>query len=366
MGLLVVIVSGLALSAAPIDYRVYGTTSFQHMGGRDWRFDTVGTYSDAPVGTLVDPSGVGEQTSIRNEVWVSGAEQNLYCESPATGSNVCLYARVGETLVAVNGGYKHPTDLSPGTEFCAHTNTTYVGVTGASFLYSSYNCDQTPTGTGGGGSGGGEEDPPIVIGECNGDPECGASPIILPLTSAQNFKLTSAKNGVLFDLNVDGVPEQTAWTAADARIAFLAIDRDGDGQITSGRELFGDKTLPGQAHGFVALRILNDQMRVEQHLPAQADGVIDAQDPIYAKLLLWEDRNHNGSSEPDELRPLSDLYSGIGLGASVHMRKDGSGNTFRYRGWAYYRTEPGLNKIKDGHEERARRRVIYDVIFVRQ
>ena len=199
-----------------------------------------------------------------------------------------------------------------------------------------------------------------------GDIEHEHAPIVIPLIHAPAFKLTSAKDGVLFDLDADGTPELTAWTAADSNVAFLAFDRDGDGFISSGRELFGDKTLPGKPHGFVALRLLNDQMRVEQGLPAQADGVIDADDPIYARLLLWEDRNHNGISEASELRPLKDLYSGIGLGASVHNRKDGHGNTFRYRGWAYYRTAPGANKIKDGHEERTRRRDIYDVFFVRQ
>ena len=49
----------------------------------------------------------------------------------------------------------------------------------------------------------------------------------------------------MFDIDGDGVPEQISWTEADSDVAFLALDRDGDGRITSGKELFGNHTLPG-------------------------------------------------------------------------------------------------------------------------
>ena len=71
------------------------------------------------------------------------------------------------------------------------------------------------------GGGPGEEPPqsgddPMCVpgndGTCNTN-----TPIIVPLTNAQAFKLTNKSGGVQFDMNGDGTPEQTAWTAADSQ-----------------------------------------------------------------------------------------------------------------------------------------------------
>jgi hypothetical protein len=80
-----------------------------------------------------------------------------------------------------------------------------------------------------------------------------ASPIMISTRPNDSYVLTSAEDGVLFDLNGDGVPELVAWTKPGSEVAFLAIDLDGDGQITSGKELFGNHTLPGSPNGFDAL-----------------------------------------------------------------------------------------------------------------
>jgi hypothetical protein len=74
----------------------------------------------------------------------------------------------------------------------------------------------------------------------------------------------------------DGAPEPTDWPTA--RTPWLALDRDGDGAITTGAELFGTYT-PGNAggDGFTALA----------QLDTNGDGVIDARDPAFAALVLW-------------------------------------------------------------------------------
>jgi hypothetical protein len=186
----------------------------------------------------------------------------------------------------------------------------------------------------------------------------GETPIILPVGQSQAYKLTSAPNGVAFDIDGDGTVEQIAWTAADSGLAFLAIDRNGNGQIDNGTELFGNRTRPGSPNGFDALSKL---------YPITGPiGFIDADDEVYPKLLLWEDRNHNGLSEASELRPASDLYSRIGLGYSLHDRRDGHGNQFKFRGWATWRTAPGKNDVKHANDADARQRDIYDVLLVVQ
>jgi hypothetical protein len=178
---------------------------------------------------------------------------------------------------------------------------------------------------------------------CPGD-NCD-SPIIVPAGKNQNFKLTSAANGVHFDLDATGVAEQTAWTAADAEVGFLAMDRNGNGIIDDGSELFGNHTTPGDQNGFEALATLSGNRGVKDY--------VDSDDPLFAKLLIWVDANHNGYSEPTELRPFSDLYTRIGIGYQHHNRRDGFGNLFVWRGWAEMREHP--DRMRD----------VYDVFFVR-
>lgn len=103
---------------------------------------------------------------------------------------------------------------------------------------------------------------------------------------------------ILFDHDSDGVKTATGWVKADD--AFLVLDRNGNGTIDSGRELFGDSTpsLAGgnAADGFAALA---DQ-------DTNADGKVDANDANFANLRLWQDLNQNGISEANELFTLSD------------------------------------------------------------
>lgn len=94
----------------------------------------------------------------------------------------------------------------------------------------------------------------------------------------------------------------TDWPSAAT--PWLALDRDGDGHISGGHELFGTGTRldagahPGvhAANGFAALA----------ELDANGDGIIDAQDPRFGELLLWRDHDADRSSTPGELSPLSE------------------------------------------------------------
>lgn len=188
-----------------------------------------------------------------------------------------------------------------------------------------------------------------------------SSPIILSLGRSQRFELTDAAHGVNFDLNNDGIPERIGWTAKGADLAFLAWDRDGDGMITNGSELFGDATVAGVHNGFAALKRLAD-------LETGGDaGNLSADHPLAAKLVLWTDTNHDGISQPSEMVPLTSRVTMIGFDYRVSERRDGFGNKFRYKGWAEIRTAPGPgNNSKNLTELRERARDIYDIFFVKQ
>ncbi|MHA4838946.1 beta strand repeat-containing protein [Sphingopyxis sp. MSC1_008] len=118
-----------------------------------------------------------------------------------------------------------------------------------------------------------------------------ADPIILDLAGDGYAFGASA----LFDMNADGVVDRVTWNSSSDGI--LAVDLDGNGTIDNGTEIF----TPGFGGGNFA-----NGTEALASLDGNGDGVIDANDAAFAKLLVWQDDNADGVSDAGELSGLAD------------------------------------------------------------
>lgn len=169
-----------------------------------------------------------------------------------------------------------------------------------------------------------------LLPDCSLDP---ADPCYCPLTpimidvAGNGFDLTNVADGVMFNMTGFG-SEPLGWSQANSDDAFLALDLSGNGLIDNGAELFGnfsrqpEPAAGTERNGFAALAMYDNN----------ADGKIDVNDPVYYALRLWQDKNHNGVSEPGELHSLESL--GLKTLFTEYRRSkrvDKHGNEFRYR-----------------------------------
>ena len=169
----------------------------------------------------------------------------------------------------------------------------------------------------------------LVTCSCVEDPPHEGDPLILDL-AGDGLNLTSVFDGVRFDLRGRGVKHKMGWTARNSDDAWLALDRNGNGTIDDGLELFSDaaEQVPSaEPNGFLALAVFDQPAK-----GGNGDGRIDAADRAFASLVAWQDRNHDGISQPDELIPLAATgVQSIALDYSISGRHDRSGNYLRYR-----------------------------------
>lgn len=134
----------------------------------------------------------------------------------------------------------------------------------------------------------------LIDGRFTYNPNRCTTPLVLSFDGAPVELVKAAGE---FDLFGQGMSIGTDWVSA--KTPWLVLDRDRDGTIVDGSELFGSMTVLSNGsratNGFEALAALD----------ANGDGWITAQDPAFAELRLWSDNDQDRRSSRDELQSLS-------------------------------------------------------------
>ena len=154
-----------------------------------------------------------------------------------------------------------------------------------------------------------------------------STPIIIDM-DGRGFRLTGLDDPVVFDLTADGRPDRVSWTARGGDEAFLVLDRNRNGRIDHGGEMFGSRTplVDGTLadDGFLALTEYD--LRT---MGGNENGDIDAGDVIWGRLMLWTDRDRDGVSTRRELASLDQAgVVSLSLQYKVSNRRDRHGNQF--------------------------------------
>ena len=165
------------------------------------------------------------------------------------------------------------------------------------------------------------------------------SPIILDL-DGDGVETVSVENGVYFDHDGNLFAEKTGWAGADD--AFLVWDRNGNGLIDDGSELFGSNFILSDgrkaAHGFEALA----------EFDSNGDGVVDHHDDRWGELMLWQDKNGDGVVDDGEMLTLAEAgVAGLNVDYLNKTRTDANGNQHRQIG-TFIRddgSEGGMNDV---------------------
>lgn len=202
----------------------------------------------------------------------------------------------------------------------------------------------------------GQDDMPVEkLGE---EDYADADPLVIDL-NGNGMRFTSLTEGVLFDLDADGILESVSWTERGVDDSFLFIDLNENGIADDGAELFTNYTaypallragfakatvdsLVPWLNGYDALAMLD-----KEELRGNGDGMVSNADFFYRDLYLWNDRDHNGYSDEDEVILLTDTgIKALSLDLEYVNLYDEHGNWIEFTSWASTKSPSTKDKDK--------------------
>jgi hypothetical protein len=173
------------------------------------------------------------------------------------------------------------------------------------------------------------------------------SPIVIDI-GRDGIELGAAGVAVNFDVDNNGIPNHVQWVKPGGDEAFLAVDRNDNGVVDNGGELFGVGTPlvfegTNAPNGFVGLAQYDS---IE--LGGNDDGYITRDDTIWPSLRLWRDVNADGMSTPDEMFTLERFgITSLETIPKFGKRFDAAGNILPYYAWAATTSRPRKTLMVD-------------------
>uniref|UniRef100_UPI003D0C101E Ig-like domain-containing protein n=1 Tax=Sedimenticola sp. TaxID=1940285 RepID=UPI003D0C101E len=120
-------------------------------------------------------------------------------------------------------------------------------------------------------------------------------PVMLDLDGDGIETIARADAGVSFNVDDSGFLKNTSWLSGDD--AFLTLDRNYNGSIDGGREMFSNATVALGERGLSGMAWVD----------ANYDGKLTFADPVWNELKLWQDLNQDGRQNTGEMQALDDL-----------------------------------------------------------
>ena len=107
--------------------------------------------------------------------------------------------------------------------------------------------------------------------------------------------VSNADNDRSFNWDGTGFDKQVGWVGAGEALLFL--DRNPNGVVDGGKELFSNSNVADVAKGLRSLSWID----------ANVDGLINALDPVFNELKIWNDANGDAVAQADELQTMGQV-----------------------------------------------------------
>lgn len=171
-------------------------------------------------------------------------------------------------------------------------------------------------------------------------------PLIVDL-GQDGIHLGQKGHGVMFDLYGTGTLVKSQWTAPQGNEAFLIYDKNGNGLVDSGLEMFTNYN-PLILENRIAPNGFVDLAQYDQPiLGGNDDGLISDDDQIWQELLLWLDKNADGVATLNEMLKLADVgLTRLNTIPKDNNRQDPAGNRLPLWAWAKADNVQGNSKFK--------------------